>query len=223
LFSNNIPASAAYFSLNGGGTKLADYGQNSDPSDFLNGGVQGANDPFNEYYTGSTLQHLTSVDLQQLDSLGFHIGASSAPASTQTNNVAAQLTDGQIDLLQFSSGNLTGSSLTPQGFWKVVGDVDFNSTGSTQFVTQSNGQIDLLWFSGGKLSASLLLAGSYLDIKGAGHFSGETNPGFVTQWNGQIDFLWFDSSGHLQALSPIKHFGTSLELQMSMVTAMPTS
>ncbi|WP_342722047.1 NF038122 family metalloprotease [Bradyrhizobium sp. B097] len=199
LFSNNIPASAAYFSLNGGGTKLADYGQNSDPSDFLNSGVQGANDPFNEYYTGSTLQHLTSVDLQQLDSLGFHIGASSAPASTQTNNVAAQLTDGQIDLLQFGSGNLTGSSLTPQGFWKVVGDVDFNSTGSTQFVTQSNGQIDLLWFSGGKFSASLLLAGSYLDIKGAGHFSGETNPGFVTQWNSQIDFLWFDSVGHLTA------------------------
>ncbi|MGF6309005.1 hypothetical protein ABIB82_002942 [Bradyrhizobium sp. i1.8.4] len=199
LFSNNIPASAAYFSLNGGGTKLAAYGQNSDPSDFLNSGVQGANDPFNEYYTGSTLQHLTSVDLQQLDALGFHVGASSTPASTQTNNVAAQLTDGQIDILQFSSGNLAGSSLTPQSFWKVVGDVDFNSTGSSQFVTQSNGQIDLLWFSGGKLSASLLLAGSYLDIKGAGHFSGETAPGFVTQWNGQIDFLWFDSSGHLTA------------------------
>ncbi|MHC2461135.1 NF038122 family metalloprotease [Bradyrhizobium embrapense] len=199
LFSNNIPASAAYFSVNGGGTKLADYGQNSDPSDFLNSGVQGANDPFNEYYTGSTLQHLTSIDLQQLDSLGFHIAASSAPTAAKTTGVTAQLTDGQIDILQFSSGNLTGSSLTPQSFWKVVGDVDFNSTGSSQFVTQSNGQIDLLWFSGGKLSASLLLAGSYLDVKGAGHFSGETNPGFVTQWNGQIDFLWFDSSGHLTA------------------------
>ncbi len=49
LFSGNIPASAAYFSLNGGSTKLADYGQSSDPSDFLNSGVQGANDPFNEF------------------------------------------------------------------------------------------------------------------------------------------------------------------------------
>ncbi len=41
LFSNGDTAPAAYFSLNGGTTKLADYGQTSDPSDFLNSGVQG--------------------------------------------------------------------------------------------------------------------------------------------------------------------------------------
>jgi Ca2+-binding RTX toxin-like protein len=75
LIDDNIPASAsAYFSIDGGNTKLADYGVSSDPSDFLNSGVQGANDPFNEYYTpGSTLQTLTAVDLQQLDALGFHL------------------------------------------------------------------------------------------------------------------------------------------------------
>ncbi|WP_245334676.1 NF038122 family metalloprotease [Bradyrhizobium mercantei] len=199
LLSDSIPTSAAYFSLNEGSTKLADYGQNSDPSDFLNSGVQGANDPFNEYYTDSTLQKLTSIDLQQLDALGFHLVATSAPTVVQTTNIASQLANGQIDVLQYGSGNLTGSSLTPQSFWKVLGDVDFDSTGSSQFVTQSNGQVDLLWFSGGKLSASLLLAGSYSDIKGAGFFSGQANPGFVTQVNGQIDFLWFNSSGHLTA------------------------
>ncbi|MBR0939482.1 NF038122 family metalloprotease [Bradyrhizobium jicamae] len=199
LFSNTIPSSAAYFSLDGGSTKVADYGQNSDPGDFLNSGVQGPNDPFNEDYTGSTLQHLTSIDLQQLDALGFHTTASSAPAVTQTN-VVSQLADGQLDALEFSSGNLTGSLLTSESFWKVVGDVDFGSTGSSQFVTQSNGQIDLLWFSGGKLSGSLLLSGGYWDVKGAGHFSGDTHAGFVTQSaSGQIDFLWFDSSGHLSA------------------------
>ena len=53
LFTDNIPAAAAYFSLDGGNTKIADYGQNSDPSDFLNSGVQGGNDPFNEYYSSS--------------------------------------------------------------------------------------------------------------------------------------------------------------------------
>jgi serralysin len=36
LFSNNIPSAAAYFSVDGGTTKLADYGQKSDPSDFAN-------------------------------------------------------------------------------------------------------------------------------------------------------------------------------------------
>ena len=71
LFSGSIPAPAAYFSVDGGVTKLADYGQNSDPSDFLNSGVQGANDPFNEYYSYNTLQQLTAVDLKELDALGF--------------------------------------------------------------------------------------------------------------------------------------------------------
>jgi serralysin len=62
LFTDNIPASSAYFSLDGGNTKLADLGVSSDPSDFLNSGVQGGNDPFNEFYSGSTLQSLTTVD-----------------------------------------------------------------------------------------------------------------------------------------------------------------
>lgn len=53
----------------------SDYGQNSDPSDFLNSGVQGATDPFNEYYSSGTLQQLTAIDLKQLDTLGFHLAA----------------------------------------------------------------------------------------------------------------------------------------------------
>ncbi|WP_271604585.1 NF038122 family metalloprotease [Bradyrhizobium sp. CCBAU 11434] len=76
LFSGAQTAPAAYFSLDGGNTKLADYGQSSDPSDFLNSGVQGPNDPFNEYYTSNTIQGLTAIDLKQLDALGFHVAAS---------------------------------------------------------------------------------------------------------------------------------------------------
>ena len=54
LFAGGTTAPAAYFSVDGGNTKLADYGRTSDPSDFLNSGVQGSNDPFNEFYNGST-------------------------------------------------------------------------------------------------------------------------------------------------------------------------
>jgi hypothetical protein len=72
LISGSNTAPAAYFSVDGGNTKLADYGHNSDPSDFLNSGVQGSNDPFNEFYTGSTIQGLSAVDKQQLAVLGFH-------------------------------------------------------------------------------------------------------------------------------------------------------
>lgn len=79
LFSGGATAPASYFSLDGGVTKLADFGKNSDPSDFLNSGVQGANDPFNEYYTGSTTQGLSNVDLTLVHALGFHIGSTSVP------------------------------------------------------------------------------------------------------------------------------------------------
>ena len=79
MFNGGSTAPAAYFSTDGGHTKLADYGQNSDPADFLNSGVQGANDPLNEYYGGGTLQSLTTADKQQLDALGFH---TSTPTTT---------------------------------------------------------------------------------------------------------------------------------------------
>ena len=67
LFSSGSTAPAAYFSIDGGITKLADYGQNSDPSDFLNSGVQGSTDPFNEFYSGSTSQQLSIVDKEVLE------------------------------------------------------------------------------------------------------------------------------------------------------------
>jgi hypothetical protein len=121
LFSDSIPASAAYFSLDGGNTKLADYGQNSDPSDFLNSGVQGPNDPFNEHYTSSTLQQLTAIDLKQLDALGFHL--------TTTPSVTIIQVDGTISLVQVGSSyyldrasTLSGPELKYGGTAVVAGE-----------------------------------------------------------------------------------------------------
>ncbi|MCC8965152.1 matrixin family metalloprotease [Bradyrhizobium sp. Pear76] len=114
-------------------------------------------------------------------------------------STAGQLADGRLDFLQYNaSGHLTGSALTQQSFWKVVGNVDFASNGNPAVITQSNGQIDLLNFSAGQLSSSLLMTGSYWDVKGAGLFSGAANAEFVSQSsNGQIDFLGFSSAGKL--------------------------
>jgi hypothetical protein len=81
LIDGDPTAPAAYFSLNGGTTKIADYGQTSDASDFLNSGVQGSTDPFNEFYSNNTQQQLTAIDLMQLDALGFHL-AINAPVDT---------------------------------------------------------------------------------------------------------------------------------------------
>jgi hypothetical protein len=100
LFQGGSTAPAAHFSLDGGYTKLADYGRTSDPSDFLNTGVQGTNDPFNEYYGSSTIQGLTAVDLKQLDALGFHL-TSSSPVSLQAE---AQVHPNDLNYASTASG-----------------------------------------------------------------------------------------------------------------------
>lgn len=70
------PTPACYFAIDGGVTRLADYDQSSDLSDFKNGGVQdGANpDSFDAFYAdGSSLQILTAVDKRLMDVLGFTV------------------------------------------------------------------------------------------------------------------------------------------------------
>jgi hypothetical protein len=71
LFLDSVPSQAAYFSLDGGVTALADWGRDSDPSDFLNPPASNRtpNDPFNEI--AGTLGQLTPVDIQAVDALGF--------------------------------------------------------------------------------------------------------------------------------------------------------
>jgi Cadherin-like len=104
LFQGGATAPAAYFSIDGGNTKLADYGRTSDASDFLNSGVQGSTDPFNEFYNGATTQGLTAADLKQLVALGFHL----APQDTQTPNLA---NDGPLSIEAGTSRTLTASLL----------------------------------------------------------------------------------------------------------------
>ena len=88
LFSTGNPtAPASYFSLDGGVTKLADYGTTNDPSDFFNyqrpAGVQGGADAFNEEgIPGATNQFLSSLDLQQLEAIGFNVRRPAPPHLT---------------------------------------------------------------------------------------------------------------------------------------------
>jgi serralysin len=110
LFANGNTAPAAYFSVDGGLTKIADYGQTSDPSDFLNSGVQGGNDPFNEFYTGSTIQGLTTADLEQINALGFHLASPlTTTVQTDTNSI------GSTSLVQFFSNYYLQNPTTGAG------------------------------------------------------------------------------------------------------------
>ena len=100
LVDDNLPAPAtAYFSIDGGVSKLAAYGISSDPSDFLNStSVKGdpaspltPNDPFNQYYTAGTTQALTPVDLTLLEALGFNTDQACFAAGTRIGSPQGQI------------------------------------------------------------------------------------------------------------------------------------
>ena len=100
LLTENIPSVPAYFSIDGGKTHLADYGISSDPSDFLNTGVQGNNDPLNEFYGSASLQSLSTVDLIQLEVLGFTLNsAAQASITADVANFIKTRQSGQTGIL----------------------------------------------------------------------------------------------------------------------------
>jgi len=166
LFANGNTAPAAYFSVDGGNTKLADFGQNSDPSDFLNRGVQGANDPFDEFYGGGTLQSLTTVDKEQLDALGFRVAPPPTPPTASVSSVA-NATSGQhialsslvsivdpsnvgYQLLELwdSKGTVAGGQFVVNGSAQTGGheiDVAPGNVAGTVFDAGTNGGTDTLW------------------------------------------------------------------------------
>jgi serralysin len=111
LILGGATAPAAYFSVDGGNpnTKLADYGQTSDSSDFLNSGVQGPNDPFNEFYTGSTSQTLSTVDKEQLDALGFNLAS---PVFTVIESAGSNSLAELGNNFYFDSNSIAGSGVS---------------------------------------------------------------------------------------------------------------
>lgn len=112
VFGRAIPAVPAYFSIDGGTTKLADFGINSDPGDFLNGGVQGV-DPLNETVGG---RGMTAVDMTIMDVLGFQV-ANAAPTVTALTGLASE--DGP----SFSRDLLSGAA-DPDGDSISITDLD---------------------------------------------------------------------------------------------------
>ncbi len=126
LFAGGTPAAASYFSIDGGVTKLADFGVSSDPSDFLNSPASNLtpNDPFDEGIAGSTL---TSVDLTMMDVLGFNVTSSppqyvffapgqpmNAVTTTDPNNVPPPA-PGNFNLEVVVNATGTGSFATAPG------------------------------------------------------------------------------------------------------------
>jgi serralysin len=189
LISGSSTAPAAYFSLDGGTTKLADYGQTSDPSDFLNSGVQGSTDPFNEFYSNSTQQQLTAMDLMQLDALGFHLLQQTttvieAKGSTELVQVGSNyfldpVAGGTGPELKLSGANFVAGSTW--GSWAPIGaeaisggyEVAFKTGADSYTVwdTDTNGNITtnaLGTTSGSSLALETMETSFHQDLNGDG-------------------------------------------------------
>ena len=149
-FTSNIPAAPSYFSIDGGVTKLADFGETSDPSDFLNSPASSLtpNDPFDETIAGS---ELTPQDLVMLNVLGFQIN----PIKSFSANYIEALSSSDLGLL--ASVGVTGikplNPLVALDAAQVVAWEDFNAALGTPITILPSG-------------ATVALSDSAADIEG---------------------------------------------------------
>ena len=114
MFGGAIPATAAFFSIDNGATDLADFGKNSDPGDFLNGGVQGT-DPLNENVGG---RGMTAVDMTMMDILGFTV-ANQAPTVTALSGSVVEDGPSFSKDLFTSATDPEGDSSYPSKTWPL--------------------------------------------------------------------------------------------------------
>ncbi len=213
LFTNGSTAAAAYFSVDGGFTNRADYGQTSDPGDFLNSSGRTPEDSFNEFYDVGMLQKLTAVDLEQLDALGFHLGKpvygitkqdfnSTGTADILWRNSSGALADWDIEGGAIDNGGLltsNGAAVTPDPSWSVAGISDFNG----------DHKADVLWRnSSSGLLADWFMNGSQITNRGVLNINGTPitpdaswSVAGIGDLNGDgiSDLLWRNASGSTAA------------------------
>ncbi len=206
VYDGSVPGPASYFSVDGGVTKLADYGQNSDPSDFANPnyGTPLSNlspdDAFNQYYDSNTYQYLTSLDLTQLDVLGFN----TVPAAAKKYVSYDFNGDGSADVLwrnsnggiwawdsNGSGGYASKAVGNPGTSYTVAGVGDFNGDAEADLLLRDNSSgATAIWDSngsGGVTVKKLGTVGTSYTVAGVGDFNGD----------GSADILWRNSNGGL--------------------------
>jgi autotransporter passenger strand-loop-strand repeat protein/autotransporter-associated beta strand protein len=210
----SIPALPSYFSLDGGITKLADFGQNSDPGDFLNAPPNypssplTPNDPFDEFYTPTTSQGLTPLDITTMDVLGFTSVPNaglievSPPATTsvsigQTLNVGVgQLISGLVDFFGGVVNVQSGGSVIDA---EVYGDLNILSGGTADPTTIYSGGVEVI--SGGGTDSGAVIAGGQQDVYGSAISAAIYFGSQVVEAGGVATYTTVWSGGTLYVLS----------------------
>ncbi len=217
LFSGSATAPAAYFSIDGGVTDIADYGRTSDSSDFLNGS-RTPEDPYNEFYDSGTLQHLTAADLQQLDALGFDltsgnsggVGSGGGPKvafapddfnGDAKGDVLWRNANGTLAEWDMNGSSLSGAYITsggaivaPDASWNVSAISDFNNDGRADVLWRNSDGVLGLWSMNGAVVAST----SYVTLNGgivAPDASWSVAGTGDFNGDGNSDILWRNTAG----------------------------
>jgi hypothetical protein len=176
---NNTPA---YFSLDGGATKLADWGETSDVSDFLNNALTG-NDPFNEFV--GNLGNLTNLDLLITEALGYTHPTPNPPPppGTTADMVLRHGADGKYEIYDIGGNSILAAfSLGQVGTdWRFVTLAGFfgNDTSDMLLRNANTGGFEVYDISNNRITGAAFLGNVGLDyqVMGFGNFSsfGETD------------------------------------------------
>jgi hypothetical protein len=184
LFADTVPSAAAYFSLDGGASRLADWGVSSDPSDFLNPPASNLtpNDPFNEFV--GTLGQLTTADILATEALGFtstlRVTNPSPPPATTAVMVLRQtspsITDGTYQIYDIGSNAILASYQlgrvgTPWGF-VTLGGFNDGDTSDMLLRNANSGAFQVYDIVNNNItvSASLGAVGLNFQVTGFGNF-----------------------------------------------------
>jgi hypothetical protein len=194
------PVPAAYFSLDGGASRLADWGLWSDPSDFLNPANTSLpgpysdltpNDPFNEIV--GDLAQLTTLDIQSMEALGFRSTLAvinpPPPAGTtavmvlRLTSVPPSITDGTYQIYDIGRNSILATFQLGQvgTDWRFVTLGGFNGTDPTDMLLRNvnTGAFQVYDINSNTIvgSASLGAVGLNWQVTGFGTFGSVGNSG----------------------------------------------
>jgi hypothetical protein len=193
LFDGDPPVQAAYFSLDGGAKKVADWDTIS-PSDFLSplSSNLTPNDPFNNRGFGGDLAKLTTADLQLMEALGFRVGPTAV--------MVLQRSDGFFQSYVIGSNAISANSqLGPVGpDWQFVtlGGFKGSSTTSDMLLRNStSGAFQVYNINNNQItdSAPMGQVGLNWQFFGVGNFSGIPGRDFADT-PGNTDMMLRDSN-----------------------------
>jgi hypothetical protein len=187
LFNGNNPNNTfAYFSLDGGATQIAEWGQTSDVSDFRNNHPF-ANDPFNENV--GTLAQLTNADILVTEALGFKTvppappGNPPPPPGTTADMVLRRGADGKYEIYDIGGNSLLAAYQLGQvgTDWRFVTLAGFFGNDTTDMLLRNanTGGFEVYDVSNNNITRAAFLGAVGLDwqVMGFGNFSsfGETD------------------------------------------------